>query len=122
MVRTKILPILVCLTTLSSAARAENKPPFNLNNPKRIEMGKLRFETSCAGYCHGFDGVGGTAPAFRGRGDGLDPSYVFETITNGRKGHHAVMPRWGGAYTPEQIWELVAYIEFLAHQKPPQTK
>jgi mono/diheme cytochrome c family protein len=120
MVRMKILPVLFCLTTLSGAARAENKPPFDLNDPKRIEMGKLRFETSCAGYCHGFDGVGGAAPAFKARGDDLDPNYAFETITNGRKGHHAVMPRWGGAYTPEQIWELVAYLEFLAHEKPSQ--
>ena len=26
------------------------------------------------------------------------------------------MPPWGGAFTPEQIWELVAYLQFLSTQ------
>jgi mono/diheme cytochrome c family protein len=80
-------------------------------------MGKLRFNSTCAGYCHGFEGTGGSAPTFKGRADDFDPEYAFHTITNGRKGSGDVMPRWGAAFTPEQIWELVAYLTFLSKQK-----
>ncbi|WP_298421520.1 cytochrome c [Rhodoblastus sp.] len=121
MFRKLILAVLVCLPALSVCAHAMNTPPFDLNDPKRIELGKLRFNSTCAGYCHGFEGVGGNAPTFKGMGSDFDPNYAFETITNGRTGHGAVMPRWGGAFTPEQIWELVAYLQFLANEKPDQT-
>lgn len=120
MIRLKLLVMLCGLSALGGVARAEEKPPFDLSDPQRIEAGKGRFTSSCAGYCHGFGGVGGNAPDFKGRGDELDPVFAFDTITNGRKGRRAVMPRWGDAYSPEQIWELVAYLEFLAHQKPEQ--
>jgi mono/diheme cytochrome c family protein len=117
MQRNLILAGALCLATLNGGARADDKPPFDLSDPQRIEIGKLRFNSSCAGYCHGFEGAGGNAPSFKGRGDDFDPDYAFRTITNGRKGSGDVMPRWGGAFTPEQIWELVAYLEFLAKQK-----
>jgi mono/diheme cytochrome c family protein len=117
MLRKTILPVVLCLAALSSVARAEDKPPFDLSDPHRIETGRLRFNGSCAGYCHGFEGMGGNAPSFKGRGDDFDPDYAFRTITNGRKGSGDVMPRWGGAFTPEEIWELVAYLEFLSKQK-----
>jgi mono/diheme cytochrome c family protein len=29
------------------------------------------------------------------------------------------MPPWGKAFTPEQIWELVAYLQFLSTQPSP---
>ncbi len=120
MFRKRLLFVMACLISLTGIARAANVPPFDLNDPKRIELGKLRFNSTCAGYCHGFGGVGGNAPDFRGRGADFNPDNAFETITNGRKGHRAVMPRWGGAFTPEQIWELVAYLQFLANEKPDQ--
>jgi mono/diheme cytochrome c family protein len=28
-----------------------------------------------------------------------------------------IMPRWGETYSPEEIWELVAYVHFLNQQK-----
>jgi len=27
------------------------------------------------------------------------------------------MPRWGDTYSPEEIWELVAYLQFLSKKK-----
>jgi mono/diheme cytochrome c family protein len=113
----KFLIVALILASLCGGARAEDNPPFDLSDPQRIEAGKARFNSTCAGYCHGAEGMGGKAPSFKGRGDDFDPDYAFRTITNGRKGSGAVMPRWSETFTPEQIWELVAYLGFLAKQK-----
>jgi mono/diheme cytochrome c family protein len=96
---------------INAAAGSTAAPPFDLADPVRIEAGRKRFNKTCAGYCHGFEGKGGRAPDFRGRTD-LPAQTVFDTITNGRTGAD-VMPPWGGAFLEEQIWELVAYIRYL---------
>ena len=83
----------------------------------RIEVGKARFASSCAAYCHGNEGAGGRAPSFRDRDD-LDPSYAFKTIHDGRRGPACVMPGWESSFSDDEIWELVAYIESLGRQKP----
>ncbi|BAL26101.1 cytochrome c [Azoarcus sp. KH32C] len=88
--------------------------PFDLADPARIEAGRKRFNKTCAGYCHGFEGVGGRAPDFKGRKD-LPIQVMFETITKGRVGAD-VMPPWGAAFSAEQIWELVAYLQYLGTQ------
>jgi len=88
--------------------------PFSLDDPARIEAGHKRFNKTCAGYCHGYDGVGGRAPDFKGRTD-LSSDDAFHTIYNGRMAED-VMPPWGGALSDEQIWELVAYIRHLGTQ------
>lgn len=95
-------------------AAGEPQAPFALDEPARIEAGRKRFNKTCAGYCHGFEGVGGRAPDFKGRKD-LPVQVMFETITKGRVGAD-VMPPWGGAFSPEQIWELVAYLQHLGAQ------
>ena len=91
-------------------------PPFALEDPDRIEKGRLRFGANCAAYCHGFEGSGGSTPAFRGRKD-LVAQDVFKTITNGRTGAD-VMPAWGNGFSAEKRWELVAYIMWLSRQEP----
>lgn len=85
--------------------------PFDLTDPARIDAGRRRFNKTCAGYCHGFEGVGGRAPDFKGRTD-LSADEEFRTITTGRQGAD-VMPPWGAAFSEEQIWELVAYLQHL---------
>jgi mono/diheme cytochrome c family protein len=100
-----------------SVVAAEEQVPFDLSDPQRVESGKIRFNGSCVGYCHGSEGMGGRAPSFKGRGDDFDIGYAYRTIENGRKGSGAVMPRWGEAFSPEEIWELVAYLKFLSMQK-----
>ncbi|WP_428423713.1 c-type cytochrome [Methylibium sp.] len=93
-------------------------PPFDLSDAARIEIGKKRFNSTCAAYCHGAEGEGGKTPPFRGNKD-LTPQIAFKTITEGRRGTD-IMPPWGNGFTPEQIWELVAYINFLTTQPPKQ--
>lgn len=85
--------------------------PFDITDQERIDTGRRRFNKICAGYCHGFEGVGGRAPDFKGRTD-LSAEEEFRTITHGRQGAD-VMPPWGGAFSEEQIWELVAYLQHL---------
>ena len=98
-----------------SAAQADAPlSPFDLNEPDRIEAGRKRFAKTCAGYCHGHEGVGGRAPDFKGRTD-LSAQMAFDTIFHGRMTSD-VMPPWGDALSEEQIWELVAYLQYLGRQ------
>ena len=90
------------------------QPPFPLGDPGRIAAGKARFGATCAAYCHGSGGVGGRAPSFRGRSDFV-PDDAFKVITEGRRGAD-IMPPWGNTFSPEEIWELVAYLQDLAKQ------
>jgi len=99
---------------VGEGARTTSAAPFALDDAARIEAGRKRFNKTCAGYCHGFEGKGGRAPDFKGRTD-LPPQFAFDTITNGRRGAD-VMPPWGGAFSAEQIWELVAYLQYLGQQ------
>ncbi|WP_234418853.1 c-type cytochrome [Parazoarcus communis] len=88
--------------------------PFDLMDPARIETGRKRFAKTCAGYCHGHEGIGGRAPDFKGRTD-LSAEEAFKTISEGRQTAD-VMPPWGEAFSEEQIWELVAYLKHLGRQ------
>ena len=90
------------------------EPPFSLSDPARVAAGKARFGATCAAYCHGSGGVGGRAPSFRGRAD-FSPADAYRVITEGRRGAD-IMPPWGNTFTPEQIWELVAYLQDLSKQ------
>ena len=103
--------------TQPKAATHLTLAPFDLEDPARVEAGRRRFAKTCAGYCHGHEGTGGRAPDFKGRGDDLPPELAFETISKGRQGAE-VMPPWGAAFTPDQIWELVAYLKHLGRQQP----
>ncbi len=80
--------------------------PFELTSKERILSGRDRFQSTCAAFCHGHE------PAlFVGR-DGLEPQYVFNTIRDGGRGA-TPMPPWGEVFTPEEIWEIVAYLKSL---------
>ena len=89
-------------------------PSFDLTDPARIAAGKKRFNKTCAGYCHGAEGVGGRAPDFKGRTD-LPDEEAYKTIFYGRRTSD-IMPPWGEAFSSDQIWELVAYLKFLGTQ------
>ena len=95
---------------------SQNSPPFDLTDPTRIQDGKKRFNGNCAAYCHGSEGMGGKSTPFKNY-PGFDQNYAFRTIADGRRGT-GVMPPWGKSLTPEQIWELVAYLKFLSIQTP----
>lgn len=87
-------------------SEASGTPPFDLEAEDRIRAGKETFESTCAQYCHGYE-----PPLFIGRTD-LEPEYVYNTIRDGGKGA-TPMPPWGDVFTPEEIWELVAYVKSL---------
>ncbi|HWH74053.1 MAG TPA: cytochrome c [Methylibium sp.] len=105
----------ICLAAalaLGAAAASAADAPFDLTDPARIAAGKLRFGSTCAAYCHGNEGSGGKAPAFKGRSDFVAAD-AYKVITEGRRGAD-IMPPWGNAFTPEEIWELVAYLQHLS--------
>ncbi len=108
---------LICMPAFANADGAVETlpvPSFGLTDPDRIAAGKKRFNKTCAGYCHGAEGVGGRAPDFKGRKD-LPDEEAFRTIFHGRRGSD-IMPPWGEAFSADQIWELVAYIKYLGTQ------
>jgi len=111
-----IRTLLLAAALLSGTAQAASAP-FDLNDPDHITAGRKRFNKTCAAYCHGSQGAGGRAPALNAP-DGLPPEAMFKVITEGRQGAE-VMPPWGNSFTPEQIWELIAYIESVRHPAPP---
>lgn len=81
--------------------------PIDLSDPEKISEGKEIFHSTCADYCHGHE------PAlFIGRGDDLEPKYIYKTIFDGGQGA-TPMPPWGEVFDEEEIWSLVAYIKFL---------
>jgi mono/diheme cytochrome c family protein len=101
-----------------AADGAASAAPFDLSDAARITAGKKRFGANCAAYCHGSEGEGGRTPRFKGNVH-FSPEEAFKVITEGRKTAD-VMPAWGSSFTPEQIWELVAYLNFLSKQPAPQ--
>jgi mono/diheme cytochrome c family protein len=104
---------LMLLATMS-AVSAE-APPFDLEDGVRIEAGKKRFAANCAAYCHGSEGTGGRTPSFKGNLQFSAPS-AYKVIAEGRRRGPDVMPPWRSSFTPEQIWELVAYLQYLSKQ------
>jgi mono/diheme cytochrome c family protein len=92
------------------------KPSFDLSDTARINIGKRRFNSVCAAYCHGAEGDGGKVTAFKGNKE-LIPEGIYKVILEGRRGA-GIMPPWGKTYTSQEIWELTAYIHHLTKQPP----
>jgi|694.fasta_scaffold85421_5 mono/diheme cytochrome c family protein len=92
------------------------KPPFDLSDTTRINIGKRRFNSVCAAYCHGAEGDGGKVTAFKGNLE-LKPEIIYNVVLEGRRGA-GIMPPWGKTYTSAEIWELTAYIHHLTKQPP----
>lgn len=98
------LPILLARAQTPSAAIAT--PPMDLNDPAIVKAGEALYLQTCR-YCHGKEGQGGRGPMLRGRG--LDPRYIFGRVENG----YPPMPAFNRLYTPEQVWQLVAFVESM---------
>lgn len=111
------LLLLVAATQWVAALAWATEPPFPLDDETRIDAGRRRFARTCAAYCHGSEGSGGRAPAFKGN-PRFAPDDALKIITEGRRGSD-IMPPFGNALTPEQIWELVAYLQALSRQPAP---
>jgi mono/diheme cytochrome c family protein len=107
---------LLCLLTgvpFTQFALADSSQPPDLTDVTLIAAGEKRFNQNCV-YCHGNAGSGGKGAPLQGRDD-LQPQYVFDTITNGKKRGAFLMPAWKDAFSEKEIWELDAYILSLRH-------
>lgn len=83
-----------------------------------VAEGKGLFASMNCVYCHGTAGSGLIGPALDSHGwrYGGTPAQLYNSIHDGRpKG----MPAWGARLPPEQIWELVAYLESLGGAAAP---
>lgn len=86
-------------------------------SPQAITAGKaLYIKMNCAG-CHAYTGKGNMGPDLTDtywRYGGL-PIQIYKSIHEGRP---QGMPAWGAALPPQEIWELVAYIQSLGGSMP----
>lgn len=99
----------------SLSASLSSQREENLKDPRLIAEGAKLFAPSCGNaYCHGTGGIGGGAPRLRGKG--LEPAYLFKTISNGISA--TAMLGFKSELSGEQIWKLVAFITSDAKTSP----
>lgn len=96
----------VPLTRAQTPSTATATPPIDLNDLAIIKAGEALYLQTCR-YCHGKEGQGGRGPMLRGRG--FDYRHVLDRITNG----YPPMPAFNRLYTPEQIWQIVAFVQSM---------
>ena len=96
----------ICVATPARRIAAEDAPPIDLGDPAIIHKGEELYGQTCR-YCHGKEGQGGRGPTLRGRG--FDYRHVFSRIING----YPPMPAFGQVYSPEQVWEIVAFVQSI---------
>jgi putative heme-binding domain-containing protein len=91
----------------ASGSGGANFQENRIKDPAFIAEGSKLFVPNCSSsYCHGPGGLGGGAPKIRGRG--LDPGYVFKTISNGIPG--TPMLSFKSDLKDAELWRLVAYV------------
>ena len=101
------------------AGGAQSNVATTITNPQASEVQARRqlfVKLNCAD-CHGFTAKGAMGPALVDRywRYGGTPAQIYKSIYEGRpKG----MPAWGTALSPNDIWQLVAYIESLGGSFP----
>lgn len=86
--------------------------------PDAVAAGKQLFvHMNCAG-CHGYDLGGSMGPNLTDRywRYGGSPGAIYRSIADG---HPQGMPAWRGALPPDQIWQVVAYIQSFGGATPP---
>jgi mono/diheme cytochrome c family protein len=100
---------------LSLAASIRN--PYE-GDAAAVQQGKQLFTRMNCVYCHGAQASGLIGPSLNDPGwrYGGTPAEIYNSIHDGRpKG----MPAWGAKLPPQQIWQLVAYIESLGGATTP---
>jgi len=101
------------------AGGAQSNVATGITNPQAsaVQEGRQLFiKLNCAD-CHGFTAKGAMGPSLVDKfwRYGGTPSQIFKSIYEGRpKG----MPAWGAALSPNDVWQLVAYIESLGGTFP----
>ncbi|HSK09112.1 MAG TPA: cytochrome c [Vicinamibacterales bacterium] len=102
------------LTPGPSAPAPETANPFAGDSRAIAEGRRLYNWMNCSG-CH-FEGGGGIGPPLMTEHYiyGHAPAQVFDSIANGRTNG---MPAFGSRLPPEQIWQIVAYVETLREKR-----
>ena len=88
---------------------AETPNPL-AGKPDAVEAGHALFNgMNCAG-CHAYDLTGGMGPDLTGNSwlYGGKPGEIYHTISEGTP---RGMPSWKDKMTPNQIWQVVTYIQ-----------
>jgi cytochrome c oxidase cbb3-type subunit 3 len=105
--------IAFALLLAASPALAQVTPdtpnPFE-GKPDAVEAGHALFgKMNCAG-CHAYDLTGGMGPDLTDASwlYGGKPGEIFHTISEGTP---RGMPAWKDKMTPDQIWQVVSYIQ-----------
>lgn len=93
----------------SACSASADDVPIDLNDPAQVSAGQEMFNHTCAGYCHGRDGLQGKGPSLRGRAD-LSREQIRSTISNGKREAGKFMPAWKGQLNEQQIWQITAFI------------
>ena len=86
--------------------------------PAAVAGGKRLFvQMNCAG-CHNYSLAGGMGPNLSDRywRYGGTPAAIYQSIASGRP---QGMPAWYRALPPQDIWQLVSYIESYGGTTPP---
>ena len=101
-----------------SAADAGAGNPFT-GNLQALAQGRRFFVAyNCAG-CHGDHGGGGMGPSLRDHEwiYGSSDAQIAASIAEGRA---YGMPAWSRMLTPEQIWQITAYLKSLRTPEEPE--
>ena len=94
------------------AQQASLKNPL-AGKPEAIAAGRKLFQQyNCVG-CHSPGGGGAMGPSLIDSQwiYGSAPGSIFETILRGRPNG---MPSFGGILSPDQVWQLAAYIDSIS--------
>jgi cytochrome c oxidase cbb3-type subunit III len=92
------------------------KNPFE-NNQFAISEGERLYKWfNCAG-CHSPNGGGGIGPPLIDAHwiYGAEPANIYDTIVKGRPNG---MPSFAGKIPGYQIWQLIAYLQMMAKDRP----
>jgi cytochrome c oxidase cbb3-type subunit III len=105
----RILALLFIATPALAQATPDTPNPFD-GKPDAVTAGHDLFgKMNCAG-CHAYDLTGGMGPDLTDASwlYGGKPGEIFHTIAEGTP---RGMPAWKDKLTPDQIWQLVSYIQ-----------
>ena len=106
----RIAVILALIATPAFAQVTADTPNPLTGFPDTIEAGHTLFgKMNCAG-CHAYDLTGGMGPDLTDASwqYGGKPGEIFHTISEGTP---RGMPAWKDKLSPDEIWQLVDYIQ-----------
>ena len=98
----------------SNAQAQEFKPPFDLKAASVIAGGQQLYNRTCAGRCHGVDGMEGfDAPILAGKAY-LEAPFVYVMLIAGVPG--SAMPSWKGRLPDDELWKIIAFVSSLGER------